>query len=189
MLKKEFDEKYEMDSVTEEFSKFMFVDIFIIDGLMMMFVFVLVIMKVLAVTAVIGIIAVTLGFTYWSWKQKRKNKILDNNFMDLTVYCKDGYVVYQPIINKYEMVKDNELIIINDSFVFDTTALFKGGYNIHEAILSYIDDSDVLTKYGVGKAPCVAITTTYEGEGERDGKTLPTLMIRMTAPLAMELSR
>lgn len=189
MLKKEFDEKYEMDSVTEEFSKFMFVDIFIIDGLMMMFVFVLLIMKILAVTAVVGIIAVMLGFTYWSWKQKRKNKILDNNFMDLTVYCKDGYVVYQPTIDKYETIKDGELIIINDSFVFDTTALFKGGYNIHEAILSYIDDSDVLTKYGLGKAPCVLITTTYEGEYELDEKTLPILMIRMTSPLGMELSR
>ena len=113
----------------------------------------------------------------------------DNNFMDLMVFCSDGYVSYQCAVDKYEVLGvDDEWILINNDFILDTTAMFTGGYDIAESILSYVSGT-VLTKYGLGEAPCVNIDTTYHGEHELGEKVVPVLMIRLTAPVAMELSK
>jgi len=189
MLREEFDEKYEMKSIMEENSRFMIVDVLILDGLAMFLIFMVLISRDLLVTTLVGVSVVVLGTAYWLWREREKNFVLDNNFIDLGVFCGDGILNYQYMLDKYEILRDGEWVCINDAFILDTTAMFKGGYDIHESILSFVDDTSVLTKYGVGKAPCVIIMTTYEGEYELDEKVIPVLMIRLTGPVAMELSK
>ena len=189
MLKKEFDEEYKFPDVLEEASKFMFVDIFMVDGLLMGIVFMIVITRnILVVLSCVGL-ATILSIGYWKYKRDKKSEILNNNkFTDLTIFCEDGSIDYQLTVDSYYIAGvDDEYVIVNNDFVLDTTAIFKGGYRI-EDILTYVDDK-VLTKYGLGQGPIARISTTYHGEYVLNEKTIPILMIRTTSSMMMELSK
>lgn len=190
MLRKEFDEKYEMVSVEKEYSRFMFIDIFILDGLLMTFVLTLLILREINLLIIIGVILVVIGTTYWWERERRKREILDGyKFMDLIIFCSDGDVSYQHRINKYELLREEEWILINNEFILDTAEVFTDSYDIDKNIFTFIEDTPILTKYGLGKAPGVYIVTTYDGEYELNGKPIPVLMIRLTGPIGMELSK
>lgn len=92
-------------SPEEAFSKWMFIDIFIIDGLMMAFVFLFVILRDMTVMVMIGSGSIAFGAVYLYLKNEaKKRESLGKNFLDSQTIIGDMELAEQIGIEGYEYI-------------------------------------------------------------------------------------
>lgn len=98
-------EIHDQPSPEEAFSRWMFVDIFILDGLMMLFTIVFLILRDIIIVLMIGFGAVAFGSAYLMLKDKAKNaRIGGRDFLDSQTLIGDYEITEQIAIRAYDYV-------------------------------------------------------------------------------------
>lgn len=92
-------------SPEESFSKWMLIDIIILDGLMMAFIFLLLLVKDLVIMGLVGAFSVAFASVYLMWKRESKSKAsLGKSFLDSQTILGDMEMAEQIGIEGYEYI-------------------------------------------------------------------------------------
>ena len=96
---------HDAPSPEEAFSKWMLIDIAILDGLMMGFIFMLLIVRDLVVMSLVGAFSVAFAAVYLMWKREAKTKAsLGKSFLDSQTIIGDMEMAEQIGIEGYEYI-------------------------------------------------------------------------------------
>lgn len=107
-------------SPEEAFSKWVLIDIFILDGLMMAFIFLLVILKDLMVMSLVGAFSVAFAAVYLMWKREAKTKAsLGKSFLDSQTVLGDMEMAEQIGIEGYEYIVLPEATIEGNEICYE----------------------------------------------------------------------
>jgi len=98
-------EIHDQPSPEEAFSRWMFVDIFILDGLMMLFTIVFMVLRDIIIVMMIGFGSVAFGSAYLYLKDKAKNSLIaGRDFLDSQTLISDYEITEQIAIRAYDYV-------------------------------------------------------------------------------------